>query len=94
MTKPLKIGIIGANWTLKVHAAAWRRIEGVEVVAICTAHKETAERASADYDIPKAYWDHHEMAADADIDIIDVGTRPAFRFPMVMARAGEWKACL
>jgi len=83
--KPLKVGIISANWSLKVHGAAWRRIEGVEVAAICTAHQETAEKAARDYGIPKAYWNHEEMSADPDIDIIDVGTRPSFRFPMVMA---------
>ncbi|QTH22612.1 Gfo/Idh/MocA family oxidoreductase [Rhizorhabdus wittichii] len=85
MAKPLKVGIISANWSLKVHGAAWRRIEGVEVAAICTSRRETAEKAAADFDIPKAYWNHEEMSADPDLDIIDVGTRPSFRFPMVMA---------
>lgn len=85
MNKPLRVGIISANWSLKVHGAAWQRMEGVELAAICTAHQETAEKAARDYNIPKAYWNHEEMAADPDIDIIDVGTRPSFRFPMVMA---------
>jgi predicted dehydrogenase len=91
MTGPLKVGIIGANWSLKVHGAAWRRIEGVEVAAICTAHQETAEQAARDYGIDKAYWNHEEMAADPELDVIDVGTRPSFRFPMVMAalRSGK-----
>ena len=83
--RPLKVGIISANWSLKVHGAAWRRVPGVEVAAICTAHKETAEAAAKAYDIRKAYWNHEEMSADPELDIIDVGTRPSFRFPMVMA---------
>lgn len=91
MTRPLKVGIIGANWSLKVHGAAWRRIEGVEVAAICTAHQETAEQAARDFGIAKAYWNHEEMAADPDLDIIDVGTRPSFRFPMVMAALRQGK---
>lgn len=85
MTDTLRVGIIGANWSLKVHGAAWRRIEGVEVAAICTSRRETAEQAAAEYGIAKAYWNHEEMAAAPDLDIIDVGTRPSFRFPMVMA---------
>lgn len=85
MADKLRVGIISANWSLKVHGAAWRRIEGVEVAAICTSRQETAERAARDYDIPKAYWNHEKMSADPDLDIIDVGTRPSFRFPMVMA---------
>ena len=55
MADILKVGIISANWSLKVHGAAWRRIEGVEVAAICTSRQETAERAARDYGIPKAY---------------------------------------
>lgn len=62
-----------------------------EVSAICTAHRETAEQAARDYAIPKAYWNHEEMAADPDLDIIDVGTRPSFRFPMVMAALSQGK---
>lgn len=85
MADKLKVGIISANWSLKVHGAAWQRIEGVEVAAICTSRQETAERAAREYNIPKAYWNHEEMSADPDLDIIDVGTRPSFRFPMVMA---------
>jgi predicted dehydrogenase len=83
--QPLKVGIISANWSLKVHGAAWRRVPGVEVVAICTAHKETAEKAAREHNLRKAYWNHEEMSADPELDIIDVGTRPAFRLPMVMA---------
>lgn len=80
-----RIGIIGANWTLKVHGSIWRAIPDVEVVAVCTAHRETAEEAARLFSIPRPYWDHREMAADPDIDIIDVGSRPSFRHEMVMA---------
>lgn len=89
--KTLKVGIISANWSLKVHGAAWRRIEGVEVAAICTAHKETAEAAAQEYNIPKAYWNHEEMSADPELDIIDVGTRPSFRLPMVLSAFANGK---
>ena len=89
--KKLRVGIISANWSLKVHGAAWRRIEGVEVAAICTSRQETAEKAAREYGIEKAYWNHEEMSADPDLDIIDVGTRPSFRFPMVMAALKKGK---
>jgi len=85
MSKPLRIGIIGANWSLKVHGSAWRLLDDVEVAAVCTAHRETAETAAQQFGIGKAYWDVREMAADPDIDVIDVGSRPSFRYDMVMA---------
>lgn len=80
-----RIGIIGANWSLKVHGTVWRQCPDVEVVAVCTAHRETAEAAAAAFGISKAYWNVADMAADPDIDIMDVGSRPAFRPDMVMA---------
>jgi predicted dehydrogenase len=78
-----RVGIIGANWTLKVHGSAWNMLPGAEVVAVCTAHEETARGAAEMFGIPKAYWNVADMCADPDIDIVDVGSRPAFRFDMV-----------
>src|SRR5262249_49680813 len=81
----VKVGIISANWSLKVHGSAWRLLPGVEVAAICTAHRETAEAAAQAFGIRKAYWDFEQMTADPELDIIDVGTRPSFRQAMVLA---------
>ena len=49
--RPLRVGIISANWSLRVHGPAWRRIKGVEVAAICTAHQEMAEAAAREFDV-------------------------------------------
>jgi predicted dehydrogenase len=89
--KRIKVGIISANWSLKVHGAAWRLLPDVEVAAICTAHRETAEAAAAAFNVPRAYWNVADLVADADLDIIDVGTRPSFRHAMVMAALGAGK---
>jgi predicted dehydrogenase len=91
MLKPLKIGIIGANWTLTHHAPAWRLLPGVEVAAICTAHQDTAEAAAAKGNIPHAYWNVDEMVADPDLDIIDVGTKPSQRYDMVISALNHGK---
>lgn len=86
-----KIGIIGANWSLKVHGMIWQQLPDVEVAAVCTAHKETAEAAAAAFNIPKAYWSIADLVADPEIDIIDVGSRPAYRPEMVMAALNAGK---
>ena len=84
-SRPLRVGIVGANWSLKVHGTAWRMLPGVEVAAVCTAHRETAEAAAQAFHVPKAYWNVADMCADPDLDVIDVGSRPSFRYDMVMA---------
>jgi predicted dehydrogenase len=81
----LKVGIISANWGVQAHLPAWRTLrDDIEVTAICTAHKETAEAAARDHNIPRAFWDYRTMCADPDLDIIDCGTRPSLRYDMVM----------
>jgi predicted dehydrogenase len=86
-----RIGIVGANWSLKVHGSAWRLLPGVEVLAVCTAHRETAEAAAQAFGVPRAYWNVSEMLADHDLTIVDVGTKPSLRYDMVMGalRAGK-----
>jgi predicted dehydrogenase len=81
----LKVGIISANWGAYAHRPAWEAVEGVEVTAICTSRRETAEAASERFNIPRAFWNAEEMAADPDLDIIDIGTRPNLRHAMVLA---------
>lgn len=83
-SRPLRVGIISAAWGVHAHLPAWRSVEGVEAVAICTSRQETADAAAAAHGFAKAYGDYRALAADPDIDIIDVGTRPHLRPDMVM----------
>ena len=91
MTKILKVGVVGANWTLNVHAPAWRMLPGVEVTAICTSREETALAAAQASGIERAYWDVDKMLQDPDLDIIDIGTKPVLRQDMVMAALNAGK---
>jgi predicted dehydrogenase len=84
MARKLKVGIVGANWTLNVHAPAWRMLPDIEVAAICTSREETARAAATKSGIERAYWNVAEMVADPDLDIIDIGTKPVLRYDMVM----------
>jgi predicted dehydrogenase len=81
----LRVGIISASWGAFAHLPAWRSVPGVEVVAICTSRRETAEAAAKKCQIPAAFWNALEMAAHPDIDILDCGTRPSLREAMVLA---------
>jgi predicted dehydrogenase len=80
----VRVGIISAAWGAQAHLPAWRAVPGVEVVGICTAHRETAEAAAAEHDVALPFWDAQEMAHHPDIDVVDVGTRPSFRRDMCL----------
>ena len=60
-------------------------VPGVEVTAICTSREETAHAAAARHSIARPFWDAVVMCADPQIDIVDLGTRPSVRLPMVPA---------
>ena len=87
----LRVGIISAAWGTQAHLPAWRAVPGVEVVAVCTAHRETAAAAAAEHGIDMPFWDAEEMARHPDIDVIDVGTRPSYRRAMCLAALGNGK---
>jgi len=79
----MRVGVVGANWGLN-HVAAWRSIPDVEVAAICTAHRETAEAVARDRAIPQAYWEIDALLADESLDVIDVTPRPSVRAPIAL----------
>jgi len=81
--RPLRVGIISAAWGVQAHLPAWRSVDGVEVVAICTSRRETAEAAARDHGFARCFWDYRAMAEDPGIDLIDCGTRPPLRYEMV-----------
>jgi predicted dehydrogenase len=87
----LRVGIVSAGWGAFAHLPAWRAIPGVEVTAICTSRVETAKAAQARLGLPRAFWNAEEMCADPDIDIVDLGTRPSVRLPMVLAAMAHGK---
>jgi predicted dehydrogenase len=87
----LRVGIISAAWGGYAHLPAWRAVPGVEVTAICTSRRETAEAAAQRFGIARPFWDAETLCADPDIDIIDCGTRPAWRKPWVLAALANGK---
>ena len=81
----LRVGIVSAGWGAFAHLPAWRAIPGVEVTAICTSREQTARAAQQRLGLARAFWDAEAMCADPDIDIVDLGTRPSVRLPMILA---------
>lgn len=87
----LRVGIISAAWGTQAHLPAWRAVPGVDVIGICTAHRETAEAAASEHSIDLPFWDAQEMARHPDIDLVDVGTRPSLRRDMCLAALSSGK---
>src|SRR5919202_3365157 len=91
----IRLGIIGANmrygWGTRAHLPALARLPDYEVVAVCTAHRETAEETAKQFGVPLAFHDHHEMLRHPDIDAVAVVVRVPLhhRLTMDALRAGK-----
>ena len=79
MDRKLKVGLIGANvsygWSPKAHIPALIGLPEIELAAICTQHKQSAEISSKTFNIPLAFDDYRQMIAREDLDMIGVSVR-------------------
>ncbi len=84
----IRIGCIGFGAMGKTHLYAVRNLPfffsgspvRAEVVGVCTAHLETAQRAAKEYGIPFATANEEELIARPDIDAIDICTPNVFHY--------------
>ncbi|MFN7920583.1 MAG: Gfo/Idh/MocA family oxidoreductase [Bryobacteraceae bacterium] len=81
-----KVAIAGLGRIGGVHLDAWRRVPGVEVVAVCDDDSDAQKRA-ASASLP-CYATLPEMLRGGSIDAVSLCTPPAMHLPMA-ARAME-----
>jgi predicted dehydrogenase len=95
MTKNLRVGIIGANarggWAGEAHVPAVQGLAGLELAAVATNSRETADEAAHSFGVGKAYSDGLALIADPDIDIVTIATRVPDHHPLVLAAAAAGK---
>jgi predicted dehydrogenase len=96
----IRVGIIGANggsdrWGARAHVPAVMALPEAELVAVCTAHEETARRAQQRTGAPLAFWDYESMVRSPEIDLVTVAVRISLHHPIVMAalEAGKHVFC-
>ena len=70
------IGLIGAGFIIRdCHLPAYAQA-GFRVVGICSRNPARADEVAALRNVPCVYRDHHELLADTDIDVVDIGVPP------------------
>ncbi len=95
----IRLGIVGAStrygWAMRAHLPAFQALDEYELVAVCTAHKDTAEESARRYGARKAYWDFNDLVHDDEIEMVDVCVRAPRHYEIAMAalRAGKHVFC-
>lgn len=72
----IRVGIIGVNpdrgWASTAHIPALRALPDYELVALSTSNPDSAKRASQALDVALTFWDHRELIAHPDVDLVVV----------------------
>jgi predicted dehydrogenase len=88
------VGIIGTGFARTTQLPAWRACAGARVVAVASGHRENAERAAREFDIPFVATDWREVIARADVSLVSIVTPPSTHAEMTLAALGAGKAVL
>ena len=84
--KEIKVGIIGAGGIARSrHLPNLKKIEGVEIVAVCNRTPETVAEVAADFGIPRTYTNWRELIKQKDIDAVFIATPPYLHCPATLA---------
>lgn len=91
----VRVGIVGANvrygWGTRAHVPALLALPEFELVAVCTAHRETAEESARAYGARHAFSNYNELVAHSDVDLVTVAVRVPLHHRVVMAALSAGK---
>ena len=71
-----RVGIVGCGGIGRVHAAAYRSIEGTEVVACCDINPTNLNAFSEKFHIARKYPNYSEMLEAGGLDLLSICTWP------------------
>lgn len=82
--KTLKGICIGLGYFSQFHLEAWKRIENVEITAVCDSNIEKAKLAANAYTITSFYSNVEEMLSVEKPDFIDIITPPETHYELCL----------
>jgi predicted dehydrogenase len=90
----LKAVMIGAGFFAGFHAEAWKRIAGIELVAVADTLPGRAQEFAAKFGIPRCYTDASAMLRSERADFADIVTRPDSHRELCAAAAQHCRAVI
>jgi len=82
-------GMIGAGAWSEIQLNAWAGVKNAEIVALCDRHPERRDPIVERFGIPRAFDDFETMLDEADLDFIDICTRPYSHAALIKLAAGR-----
>jgi len=74
---PVRVGLIGAagRWGPRAHVPALKGVSEAGLLAVCTAHEETARAAADQFGVSRAYGNDNGLNADPEVEAVAVAVR-------------------
>jgi predicted dehydrogenase len=94
--KKIRVGLAGCGFVSELHMYAYRRVYGVDVeVKAVAARGDHVIEFAKKHRIPTVYRSFAELAADRELDVIDICTPPNLHASMIVdaMQAGKHVIC-
>jgi len=83
--RKIRIGIIGTGGIGRgAHMPAFKRVEGVEIVAVCDKNRASAERAAQEFEVPRVFTRPRDLLKMEEIDAVSICTPNAYHAPLTI----------
>ncbi len=69
-----RFAVIGCGYWSSFQIAAWKEVDGVELVAVYNRTRWKAEAVAEKFDVPKVYDSAEELLANEELDFVDIIT--------------------
>ena len=90
----MRVGIIGTGWIAEKAAITLNGLGECEAYAVGSRSIEKAEAFATKWGISKAYGSYAELIADADVDLVYVGTPHSHHYDVTRQALLAGKPCL
>ena len=95
MSRPLRVGLIGAGWVTQHHLNGWAaQDDRARVVAIADPSMAAAQARAAQYGIPSVYQNADAMLAAEELDAVDIAAPREMHAELVRLSASHGLAVL
>lgn len=92
--EPVKYGVIGCGVIGPTHMKPALTSDLLELVAVADVIPERAQKAAAEYNVPKIYGEGHELIADPEIEMIVLAMPTCHRKELALAAFAAGKHVL
>ncbi|MDQ0662666.1 putative dehydrogenase [Arthrobacter ulcerisalmonis] len=81
----LRVGVVGIGWAGQQHLKAYSELEGVRIVSLAGMEQDLRDSLQAEYSIPNAFADWHDMLDHGGLDAVSVAVPTFLHAPIAIS---------